>query len=695
MADESKDVNHPEYNSNVQPAGANGAAEALAKAYGDGEDGEKERTYALALIQHVNDDLQDRERNNLVTNGIPYSRAYLYNQQKAINYAPPRDLKDDRQISSGIIHEKIIAFVSVFLKYAFRRLITCYDADGNEIQGLGTVYDLAIEFSQRVEQFAKVIALMYWEVFSQGNAFVLEEWDVRNITVPQPMLEGKPIDAASMDFTLEFLEKLTYGAGTEIQTRMARSRVLDGRMVIFGNPEITEVQMQPRITIEDTIDRDDAEQLYGTLSRWAAVPKDKKSIDLIVPERITLFNVDRFNHPDKKIMRHITFDRVNNRYNLMLNGLMMLPRQTPMTVFYPRGNYPLTNVPAERLTGSIYARAVPAKAKFNADFLDWALKNLALKFEQGVIPPILAKGKYTLTRQMFRAGEVTHGVQPTDYAKVDPDNKGVTPSETGFFGLIKELIGEQTFSPAMLEDIPPNAPAQSIALADQNQRDMLAFLLDGIASGFMDIYLRRAETIESKYTIKQKETWVKGKRVSVYQNFTVMQQGTAHKVQWDDQMSKPGYNHKKVANALHMQKHADLKNGKNTKYYLIDPTKVRFGQHVVDIQIISDRLKESDLQLQSMWAEFKELMDTFQPNGQEGAINMQELQKIYLKTSGRPATIFNSADEVKLQQLQQQAQQLVPKVAAVAPGAMPPGAQPPANVQTKAPGKQARPAMLR
>src|SRR3954470_23800366 len=200
---------------------------------------------------------------------------------------------------------------------------------------------------------------------------------------------------------------------------------------------------------------------------------------------------------------------------------MMLPRQTPLTVFYPRGNYPLTNFAAERLKGSIYARSVPAKTKFNADFVDWALKNLALKFEQGITPAILAKGKYTLSRKIFRAGEVTHGISSQDYEKADPENKGVTPQEFKFFDLLKEIIDEQTFSPTMLEEIPPNAPLGTVELADQNQRDKLAFLLDGLVAGYMDLALRRAETIESKYTIKQKETYVEGKTISVYQNFTI------------------------------------------------------------------------------------------------------------------------------------------------------------------------------
>jgi len=71
------------------------------------------------LIEQINEDFQLREQGTLVSNGIPYSQAYEYNQQKAINYAPPRNMTDDRQVSMGLVHEKIVSFIAIFLKICF------------------------------------------------------------------------------------------------------------------------------------------------------------------------------------------------------------------------------------------------------------------------------------------------------------------------------------------------------------------------------------------------------------------------------------------------------------------------------------------------------------------------------------------------------------------------------------------------
>ena len=89
-------------------------------AYNGNED---EAKYAHSQIQQINDDYELREQPSLVTNGISYSQAYEYNQRKAINYAPPKDPKDDREVSMGIVHEKSIGFASIFLKYVWKRNI--------------------------------------------------------------------------------------------------------------------------------------------------------------------------------------------------------------------------------------------------------------------------------------------------------------------------------------------------------------------------------------------------------------------------------------------------------------------------------------------------------------------------------------------------------------------------------------------
>lgn len=614
-------------------------SEKVLDAYGKDEE---EGKYAQTRIQQVNEDLELREKEGLVFNGLSYSQAYEYNERKGINYAPPKNKNDDREVSMGLVHEKIISFASIFLKYVFKRTVKCYDEKGRLIKGLGKIYDLSISFSHKLEKFSKKIALIYWEVFTQGNAFILEDWEVKTLNLQKAYQkkDGKKVLVTpdTMDYTYEFLDGLSYEDGEQIQVRRAVSRLLDGRSVIFGDPEIEDIQDQPRITIEFKFTKADAKAVFGTLKRWDAVPKTQQDITTFLGvDKSTLFDSNRHKDPADVFLGHLCLDKENNRYNWFLNGMMMLPRKTPMTLFHPRGNYPLTNIPAERLRGSIYSRSVPAKTKFNADFLDWCLKMLANKFEQGIDPAILAKGKYTLTRDMFRGGQVTHGVTKDDFEKADPENKGITNNEVTFVELLKDITESQTLNPTTSGELSANATATEISTIESNQRDKLAYLLDGMVNGFMDMALRRAETIESKYTIKQKETMVDGKKISVYQNFTVNVAGIENVVVFDEQVGEEGYDVEGKREELFENAFNEKKRGYPTEFYLANPIMIREKRYHLDIEIKPERIKDTQLHLMQMWDDFIQRMNVFGEHN-----NIEEMKKEYLEISGKPDEIFTT-----------------------------------------------------
>ncbi|MBW8034712.1 MAG: hypothetical protein FVQ79_03420 [Planctomycetes bacterium] len=631
--------------------------ELLTKAYGNDEE---EWKYAQDKIQQINTDLELREQASLVFNGVAYSTAYEYNQVKGINYSPPRNIEDDREVSLGIVHEKIVAFAAIFLKYVFKYRIRCYDSKGKLVRGLGKIYELGIEFSRKREQFLHIIGLVFWEVFTQGNAFVLEDWEVMNRKKIKAYLkkegeEKKIVNPDTMDYTYEFLDELTYEDGDEVQLRRAISRVLDGRQVIFGNPEIENIQEQPRITIEEEMSKGDAHAMFGTLKRWDHIPKEATNIEIMTGEKLTLFDVKRLKKPEETFIIHRVLDKEHNRFNIFINGLMIFSRKTPLTLFYPRNNYPISNVPAERLRGSIYARSVPAKTKFNADFVDWALKMLANKFEQGIDPAILSKGKYTLSRNMFRGGQVTHGVSSQDFERADPENKGITQPEFSFVGLLKEIIEAQTINRITAGEGTGADTLGQEQLLESNQRDKLGYLLDGLMLGFLQMAERRCETIESKYTIKQKETIVDGKKINVYQNFSVSVSGTENDVEFNDEVGGENYDVEGTRNELFKKSFEDKKAGFSTEYYLANPNHIREGRYFFDVEIIPERIKDTNIQLAIMWEDFANRLKIFGT-----VVNIDAMKKEYLETSGKPDDTFTTQLYQKLDQEQVINSQRVP-----------------------------------
>ncbi len=619
-------------------------SESLFDVYGTDEKGKATSVFVQKEIQAINDALERREKDSVIFNGVKYSKGYEYNQKKAINYAPPKS-SEDSEISLGLIHEKIVSFVAIFLKYVFKKEIKCYDGDGRLIEGLGEIYELAIEFSQRMEKFVQKIALIYWEVFSQGDAFVLEDWEVKTITKSVAKKDGEVLNPENMDFTYEFLEGLEYEEGDTVQTRKAVSRLLDGRNVILEDPELDSgVQDQEAITIEEILHIDTAEKIYGSLKMWDKVPKSAEDIKNMVGEKITLFDSKRLKDPEKFVIVHRRWNKRDNRFNIYLNGVAILPYQTPFTIFYPRNNYPITQFSAERVSGSAYSRSIPAKTKFTADYTDWVLKMLARRFEQDVDPALLVKGKYTLVKDIFEAGKRTHGVTRDMFEKADPDNKGMQSAHFSFLDLLKSIQETQTVNPTTGGELTSQATATEIATVDQNQKDKLGFLLDGLVNGFMDMAMRRAETIESKYTVKQRETVVDGQKVAVYQNFTVSVAGLQNVVVFDDELQNDLYDVDGKRNELFKTAFDKKAEGKPSEFFLVNPKALRDGTTIIDIEIKTERVKDSALQFITMREEFDWLIATF-PN-----VNKEEMQKEYQEVSGRSDDMFLPAELMELQQ---------------------------------------------
>jgi hypothetical protein len=602
--------------------------------------------YANTLVETINEDLNTRESHTVVFNGMPYSDAYVYNQLKAINYAPPKGDKA-REISHGLIHEKIIGFCSFFLKNIYKRQVTCYDDKGNVVEGLGKIYDLGIEHSYRMEKLLRKIGLIYWEVFTQGDAPVFEEWEVKNIIERVAKdKDGNVVEMKDMDYTMEFLDNLTWSDGETVQERRAVSRLLDGRCIIYGNPEINEVQEQPHIVIEDVISRSNAEKMYSSMKRWNSVPTDMSDIGSEKGEKFTLFSSERLKDASKEVMRHIVMDKENNRYNLLLNGVMMLPKDTSFRHFYPRNNYPLSLVSAERMVGSIYSRSVPMKTKFNADFIDWALTKLAEKFEQGVDPALLVKGRYTVTKDLFKGGQRTHGITKDAYEKADPDNRGITSQEFGFVGLLKEIIESQTLNSTTSGEA-VGTTATAINQAQSNQIEKLGYLLDGIINGFCDMAMRRAETIETKYTTKEGETMLDGKKIDVYQNFTVSLGGVEHEVAFNDQVGQPDFDEQGTRDKLFEKSYKDKKFGKDREYHLANPNLIRQRKFSFDIELKPERRKDTYLQIIELREEADFLIGVW---GEQ--IDKDILKKEYTDITGRPDNLFLPAELMKQEQPQ-------------------------------------------
>ena len=604
---------------------------------------DKVQTWQKEKIESIKEALEEREKPNPIFNDIPYSENYISNLKRAINYSPNKKVGEDREISMGLIPEKIFGYISIVMAYFMKRQFDIYKKDGGKIKGFGEFFELSVEYTQRLEKLKeKKLAILFFEIFTQGDAFVLEDWIVENKT-PQIAYDkdGNEVNLAEMDYSLETLEGFSYKDGKDIQTRRAEAKVLDGRKVILGDITINDIQNQPFIAIGIITPNAKADKLYGSLTNFKKLKnaKDRKQYELLLQDEgisQSLFSDKVFDY-EKEKMVHLYFNKEDNLYNIFVNGIAMLPIETPLSIFYPRMNYPIVQFTSERISGSAYSRSVPAKLKFTADYLDWQLKVLAEKFEQGVYPALLVKSSYAMSKNILKAGERTEGVAKEDYERADPDNQGITSSEFSFTQMMKEILEQQSLNSTTSGELSGQATATEVGIVDQAQNTRLAPLLDSIVMGFTDLALRRAETIESKFTIKQDETIVDGKTIDLYQNFSVNIGNTENIVDFRPEISELSEEEvDDLENNLHKKETEMNRNeGIQSRFHLVDPVQVRKGDYVIQCTIKPEKRKEGILQLMELEHKTAFLLNTF-PN----SVDKQTLQKQYLEATGDTEKLF-------------------------------------------------------
>ena len=119
----------------------------------------------------------------------------------------------------------------------------------------------------------------------------------------------------------------------------------------------------------------------------------------------------------------------------------------------PRGRHLLYSILAElphnqsigRATdGSAYSRSSPARPSLT--LTSWiGLERAFGEVEQGVDPALLVKGRYTLTRDLFRGGQRTMEYL-TVITRKQTRQCGITASEFSFVKLLKEIVESQTLN---------------------------------------------------------------------------------------------------------------------------------------------------------------------------------------------------------------------------------------------------------
>ncbi len=423
---------------------------------------QKELDWRSFLITAMNKARDDREAPHAEFDDMTYSQYYDTNKRADMSYIPAKKNKVDKRIVTGITREKDNTLLSALLAYNFQPDITVYDDTEMVFPELGNHMEDMVKKSREIEQYGKMRPLIYRELISQGDVFWEEIWqcvytpEIENSNNWKP---GQKIEGA------KFEEKIT-------PRKMERATVKlhQGKNCYVGNFWCDDHKKQELVFTYELIPRGVAKAIYGTWDRWDAVPYEVDNT-VLIPDSGLVYSNWNLTRADANYVGVLKIQLpFQNRYMIMLNGVMMLPAEFPLSEISPDGEATIKHNVLEGIVGCAYGKGQPAKTKVDQAVHDEFLRLMILREEQAGAPPMGYKGKKVLSPNIYNPGKITNDIKEGSLFPILPASTQLGTADFSMYQLIKTAIDDKTINATFSGEQQGGNPTATQILQEKQQQ---------------------------------------------------------------------------------------------------------------------------------------------------------------------------------------------------------------------------------
>ena len=398
----------------------------------------EELEHRSKLITAMAQARDDREGPHAEFDGMSYSQNYDTNKRADMSYIPPKVNRYDKRIVTGITREKDNTLLSALLSYNFQPDITVYDDTEMIFPELGNHMEDLVKKSRELEQYGTLRPLIYRELIAQGDVFVEEIWqciytpEIENTSNWKP---GQPIKDAKFDTKLK--PRKIERAGVKLH---------QGKNCYVGNFWGDVHGNQDIVFTYEVIPRSVAKSIYGTWDRWDSVPEEVDNTILLNDNGLVYndWNLSATNKNQVGVLK--IQQKFKNHYMIMLNGVMMLPCNFPLSEISPDGEYTIKHKVLEGIVGCAYGKGQPAKTKVDQAVHDEFLRLMILREEQAGAPPMGYKGKKVLSPNIYAPGKISNDIKEGALFPILPQGTALGPADFSMYELIKKAIDDKTIN---------------------------------------------------------------------------------------------------------------------------------------------------------------------------------------------------------------------------------------------------------
>lgn len=443
---------------------------------------DKEKEQLARIREEADNANNQRAQSFMELDDMDYETWYEKAKQASQAYIKPKLNEEDVKVVTGTTREKGNTVVATLLSYNLEADIIAYDENDNENRELGQAMEKMVRKSRELEvpRYEVKRPLMYAELVNQGNVFSRESWD--EFAIPDKELE-------KMDYSEDVtFDKIKWKERMDKIYSFCNTTVLTGLEVYPGNIRQYFMELQPYIVTRKVITYSEAKAMFGKWERWKYV-SDMFQISTELEHDLEYDDYQMVETEVKLVEFLMYYNKWTNEFQMLLNGVMMLPIGFPMSALTGICEYPIAKGDGEMISPNFfYSRGIGAKTRMDQSMLDEMFKMMIIKTRKSYKPPLANKSSYDVGPTVYMPGKIFKGL---DAEKLQPigDVGGVTPAEFNMTNFVKEVIDGKSMA-SVMEGQAPGRQATARQLIMQKEQSMMK--LGGIMLGILNLENRMA-----------------------------------------------------------------------------------------------------------------------------------------------------------------------------------------------------------
>ena len=395
---------------------------------------ETEKDYLRALSQRLTNAKDERDDVHQEFDGLSFYQYWQANETGANTYLKSLKNKQDTNFQSGTLRNKLMSLVSTIIGVNLKSEIGAYTDKSIYIQELGESLNDIVEKTDNLEGDNEWEEIRMYELVKQGTVFVEDIWR-----------EKKDVDKK----LIKAFDGENAKWNTKNTTHFGPKRtIIPNTAVFLGDLTKYMIEDQPYIFTVQIMNYDEAKKIYGEWSRWKNVSREVSTFDGASEDLMASGQWRMMGTQEGKVEVVKYQDKPNNEFQILLNGVPMLPMGYPLTAISPDGEYTLVQQNLEPIRHNFaYGKSFIFRNKNIVAILDQMMKLAVLKTWKSFMPPRLNLTNRIISRDIFLPGKVTRGIQPSQLPPIDQNEaQGVTGSELSMIQEVREAIDKSTMS---------------------------------------------------------------------------------------------------------------------------------------------------------------------------------------------------------------------------------------------------------